>query len=124
MQENGIIDDVIKSKCRKRDGCCLCNKRNTRPYVIPEREIIETLYTVTTSFEVFKAVKAFWLCDEHYALVKRFYEGGGKTPEMDRVIDGTHDITLLTRIDQMIDVMADTTEKVKSCVSQIREQTS
>lgn len=103
MQNIGIIDEVIQSKCRKRCACCLCNKKNTKPYIVPERNMIETVYSITSSFEVLKMIKAFWLCDEHYELYKNFCDNGCDSQEMDKVIEETYDLAFLDRLIQLVD---------------------
>jgi|GEM_PF-5511748 len=106
MQNTKIIDEVVESKCRKRGNCCLCGRKNTKPYVIPEREMLETVYDITSSFEIFKMVKAFWLCDEHFKLIKEIDENNGESRELDEVIESSYDVAFLEGVEQTLDDMS------------------
>lgn len=103
MYQEGIVDDVIKSKCHKDSICCLCSKKGIRPYVVPEKSIIETVYTATGSLEIFKMVKAFRFCDEHYELFKEYQENNCDSLEMDRVIEESYDSLFLGRLEKLFD---------------------
>ena len=120
MQKKDIIDEVIKSKCRKRSGCCICSRKNTKPYIIPEREILETVYSVTSSFEIFKMLKAFWLCDEHFKLIKEYDDNNCESRELDEVIESSYDVAFLERMEQTLDDMAVIAMQVNKYIRQER----
>lgn len=120
MKNIGIIDEVIKGKCHKRDNCCICGRKNTKPYVIPEREMLETVYNVTSSFEIFKMVKAFWLCDEHFKLIKEHDESNGERCELDAVIENSYDVAFLERVEQTLDDMTDVSMRVREYIRKER----
>jgi len=113
MRDIKIIDTAIAAKCRRRCGCYLCQRKHTRPYVIPEKEIIEIVYTSTSSLEVLKAVKVFWLCDEHYELFQQYYENKCNSRDMDDVIEGNCDTIFLGKLIRMFDITMDTLEHVR-----------
>lgn len=108
------------SKCSERCACCLCSRKKTKPYVIPERNMIETVYAITSSFEVLKMVKAFWFCDEHFNLFKTYYENGCESQKMDKAIEETCDLAFLDRLQQLFDDMGSVAVRMRDYVRCVR----
>lgn len=96
-----IVDEVIKSKCRKHGSCYLCKKMKTVPFMIPERKEIETLYHISQSMEIFKMIKVFWLCEEHFNIIKENHENYGESDKFDQMLEANYDVNFLDRVEQL-----------------------
>ena len=112
MQNNSIIDDVVSSRTRHPGKCYICAKRTTRPFVIPVRDTVETVYRIARSVEILKFLKPFWLCDEHFDLLTKMYETDFECAEFDEMVENTYDIGVLDRWEQLHSELMNTTDIV------------